>query len=144
MNELQRLYERVEELELELLTRGTEIGWSDGRPHAIGIVDPPHIAVEYGQDGNVTQHFVDRHGVKLTVQIPAAKAIELGWRDPENFWRREWERVVLRGATQKDRDAVYRGLTGSKENSIWNALERGFGSEDQAERTLDHRGVLDA
>jgi hypothetical protein len=140
MSEIRALYERLQELEMDELHRGHALDVSDGRPHHIGIQNPEHTTVEVSVDGRVVFTASDRYGVCLTIALTAAQAIELGWNDPEGFWHREWQRVVLRGATQRDRDAVYKGITGSKESSFWNALERAWGGDPVA--AVTNREVL--
>src|ERR1035438_5223714 len=84
--------------------------------------------------GGVYLHFSDEYGCKLSAFVTVQQALELGLQDPEGYWYRRYREVVLNGATQKDRDRLYKENTGSRENSFWNSLERAMGGDDQLQR----------
>jgi hypothetical protein len=61
-------------------------------------------------------------------------ALELGLQDPEGYWYRRYREAVMNGATQKDRDRLYKKIIGSRESGFWNTLECAMCGDDQLQR----------
>ena len=131
---MRALYERLEELETEQWQRGI-LDLTHRSPHAVGIRNPTSVLLDTNvEDGGITLHFADATGRKITAMLTIEQARELGFQDPEGYWRKKYIHAVVNGVGQRERDELYKEITGSKETSFWNSLERAFGENDAVER----------